>query len=556
VDIKLGQRRAAVAPASAPAVRWLALALLIMLAMAGELGLAIIPLIAVLIRPTLTAAVAATASVALARVVVAARAIAWADPVRQLAALGAVSIAVALIVLAARRTRLDVSRGAAHRIAREAWVLIGLLAAVVVLATLGIAPLATQRPASLIGNSLAISAATILLGLGGALLTLPQRWWRVGGVLTCIAALTAGGVLSRDSFPFGRSRTLLWTSASLREAGRVSIPGGGLALAASPNGSAFAVSQYRPQRSRAFDGSRWVIGRFGDSSQALRTSDAMKIVFADSETVLALGEATDDSLEVRAERISTNGRGDVVVAWRERVPSLETPQLIIDRTRRWWLVVGRAGDNAAFVVVADTFGGTRPRTYRVAAHDGQAQIGEIISQPLAAFPNGSAIWMTLGRFRTAGDALTPVLLAMTGSIRWELHSTGAAGERFLEDLDGIPLCGSEIEADGALCYDRSENATRVWRATASSTIQQIAELPPSLDLVHIESASRLTAGERFGARVFLVESATRRGTRLTLPGASQRGSGRWTADVVARDHYVLVLSSTRDGASVNRYEIR
>jgi hypothetical protein len=556
VDVKLGQRRSTTAPASAPAVRWLALALLIMLAMAGELGLALIPLIVVLIRPTLTAAVAATGSIALARVIVAARSIAWADPVRQLAALGATSIAVSLIALAVRRARLDLKRGATHRVRREAWAVIGVLAAVVVLATLGIAPLASERPASLIGNSLAISAATILLGLGGALLTLPQRWWRAVGVVTGAAALAAGGVLSRDSWPFGRSRTLTWTTASLRGAGSVTIPGGGLTLTASPNGTAFAVSQYRPQRIRALDGSRWVIGRFGDSSRTLRTSDATNVVFADSETVLALGAAADGSLEVRAEGISASSAGGVAIAWRERVPSLEAPKLIVDRSRRWWLVVGRSSEDAAFVVVADTFGGVQPRTYRVAAHDAQAEIGETPMQPLAAFPNGSAIWMTLGGLHTGSDVLTPVLLAMTGSIRWELRGTNAAGERFLADLDGIPVCGSEIESNGALCLDRSANATRVWRATASSTIQQVTELPPSFDLVHIESADRLSAAERFGARLILVDAGTRRAARLTLPGANQRASGRWTADVVARGNFVLVLSGNRDGATVSRYDIR
>jgi hypothetical protein len=282
----------------------------------------------------------------------------------------------------------------------------------------------------------------------------------------------------------------------------------------------------------------------------------MKIVFADSETVLALGPAMDDSLEVRAEGISANRDGEAAVAWRERLPSLEAPQLIVDRSHRWWLVVGRSGDDAAFVVVADTFGGVHPRAFRLAAHDAQAEIGETTMQPLAAFPNGSAIWMTLGGLHTGSDALTPVLLAMAGSIRWELHGTNAAGERFLADLDGIPLCGNEIESNGALCVDRSANATRVWRATASSTIQQVTELPPSFDLVHIESADHLSAAERFGARLILVDAATRRAARLTLPGASPRAGGRWTADVVSGGNFVLVLSGGRDGATVSRYDIR
>ena len=556
VDVKLGQRRPAAAPPSAPAVRWLTLALLVTLTMAGELGLAVIPLIVVLIRPTLTAAVAATASIALARVIVAARAISWADPVRQLAALGAVSISITLIVLAARRTRVDASRGATHRVAREAWAVVGILAGVVLLAALGLAPLASERPASLIGDSLAISAATILLGLGGALLTLPQRWWRAVGVFTCASALTAGGVLSRDSWPLGRTRSLTWTTASLRGAGTVSIPDGGLALTASPNGAAFAVSQYRPQRGRNVGAQRWIIGRFGDPSQTLRTSDAMNVVFADSETVLALGSTAGDSLEIRAEKVSANGTGDAVVSWRERLPSLESPQLIIDRARRQWLVVGRDVGDAAFVVVADSFAGGRQRTYRLSAHDAEAEIGETMTQPLVAFSNGSAMWMTLGRLHTRAGALMPLLLALSRSMRWELHSTNAAGERFLADLDGIPLCSNEIEADAALCFDRSENATRVWRASSSSTVQQVTELPPSLDLVHIESAAHVSAAERFGARLYLIDAAARRGARLTLPGANQPGSGRWTADVVSVGGYVLVLSGGRDGATVSRYQVR
>ena len=556
VDVKLGQRRPAATPASAPAVRWLALALLIMLGMAGELGLTLIPLIVVLIRPTLTAAVAATASIALARVIVAARAIAWADPVRQLAALGAVSVAVALIVLAARRARLDATRGTTQRMTREAWLLIGILACVVALAALGIAPLAGERPASLIGNSIAISAATVLLGLGGALLTLPTRWWRAGGVLTCCVALAGGAVLSRDAWPFSRSRSLRWTTGSLAPAGTVTIPGGGLTVTASPNGSAFAVTQYRPQRGRAFEGTRYLIGRFGDPTHALRTSDAMLIAFADSETVLALDTSGADSLELRAEKIAADIAGNATVAWREHLPLLEMPRLILDRERRSWLVVGRTGEDAAFVIVADTFGGTRPRTYRVAAHDAESQVGERMTQPLAAFPNGTALWMSLGSLHTRSDALTPLLLAMTGSIRWELHETTAAGERFLADLDGMPSCGDETASGVALCFDRSASATTVWRASSASTIQHIAELPPSLDVVHVESTDRLSAGERFGARLLLVDATTRRGERLTLPGMNQRGSGRWTADVAARGDFVFVLAAGREGAVLNRYRRR
>ena len=557
VDVKLGQRRATAAPASAPAVRWLALALLVTLAVAGELGVALLPLIVVLIRPTLTAAVAATAAIALARVVVAVRAIAWADPIRQLAALGAVSVAVTLIVLAARRARVDANRGAPRRITRGAWLLIGLLAGAVGLTGLALAQLAGDRPASLIGNPLAISAAILLLGLGGALLTLPRRWWRASGVLVSCVALGGGAVLSSEAWPFRRAHSLAWTTASLQGAGSVAIPGGGLTLAASPNGTAFAVTQYRLPRGRSVEGAgaRYIIGRFGDPARVLRTSEAAKVVFLDDETVLAL-DARHDSLELRAEQVTADATGNVPTAWRVRIPSINTPQLIVDRTRHSWLVFGRGAEDAAFVVVADTLGGANPRTYRLSTHTREAEIGETMMQPLAAFTNGSTIWLTLARFHDKAGALTPMLLAMTGTIRWELHSSGASGERFLADLDGFPTCGAEIDRDGALCIDRSSNATHIWHVTSASTIEHMADLPPSLDLVHVESPQRVSAAERFGPRLILADVATRQAARLTLPEGNQRSGGRWTADVAACGPYVLVLSVGREGATVNRYEIR
>jgi hypothetical protein len=65
------------------------------------------------------------------------------------------------------------------------------------------------------------------------------------------------------------------------------------------------------------------------------------------------------------------------------------------------------------------------------------------------------------------------------------------------------------------------------------------------------------APREFGQRAVVVDVPNRRGFRLTIPGtgAAQRGT-RWTADVVARGGYLLVLSASRDGALVTRYAIR
>jgi hypothetical protein len=530
--------------------------LLITLAMGGELGFAFLPLLVMLIRPTLTAAVAATATIALARILVAARVIAWADPIRQLAALGAVSVSIVLIVLAGRRARLDASRGAPRRITREAWLVIGLLAATVLLMGLAVAPLAIARPTSLLGNPVAISAMTILLGLGAALLTLPQKWWRASGAFVSVCAIAGGSILARGSWSLGGDRSLKWSNGSLRGAGGVAIPGGGLTLTASPNGEAFAVTQYHQQRGRPMAETRYVIGRFGDPRHSLRTSEAVKIVFVDSQTVLALVARGSDSLELRAERATTDSSGRVAVLWREQLPMLENPQLIVDRRRRSWLVVGRGDGDASFIVVADSFGGVSPRTSEFGGHAAEAESGETMAHALAAFPDGSAIWVTLARLQTRSTALSTLMMAMTGTIRWELYASTAGRERFLGDVDGFPLCAPEIDRDRALCIDRSPNATRVWRAGSASAVERIADLPPSLDVVHVESSDYVAAAERFGSRLILADPTTREAKRLTIPGVGSRADGRWTADVVARGRYVLMLSAGRDGATVNRFEVR
>jgi Zn-dependent protease with chaperone function len=558
VDVRLGHRRAAAVPASAPAVRWLTLALLVALAMAGELGVAVIPVLFVLLRPTLTAAMAATSAIALARLVVGARAIAWADPIRQLAAIGAAATAIALIVVAVRRARAGASRGAPRRAAREAWFLVAALGAFVAFVAAGVAPLASERPSTLVGNPVVISAAAALLGMGAALLTLPRIWWRASGVLVSGLALGGGALVSRDIWPFGRGSSLRWTTGSLARAGSVDIPGGGLALIAAPNGSAFAVTQYNPQRSRAAAGARYVIGRFDDSARVVRTMDAVKVAFADDETMLVLQAQGADSLEVRAERVIPDSLGGGAIAWRERFPVIDVVQMIVDRSRHSWLVIGRDEDERSFLVVSDTFAGARPGTARVPTAAGQPSSGEILSNPLAAFADGSSIWVTFPRFSTKATAFMRTFLAMAGSLRWELHRSDRTGDHPLGDIDGFPSCGTEVGDEGVVCVERSPNGTHVWRARSGvgTAIEQIGELPPSLDIDHVESSDRVVAAERFGSRLIVVDATARRATRLTLPGDGGRVGDRWIADAVARDRYVLVLTSARDGGTVSRFRLR
>ena len=561
VDVKLGRRRPAVAPAGAALVRWLTLALLILLSAGGELGLALIPILIVLVRPTMSAAIAATAAITIARLLVALRLVAWADPLRQISLLLALSVAIVLIVQTVRRVRADTSRGNLRRLTREAWMTAGLLAGIAVLIGASLGTLFAARPASLLSHPAAIGAAAALFAAGGALLTIPNRWWRVGGTLTSVAAFAGGTVLSGDGWLVNRTQPLTWTSRRLTATSAVRIAGGGLSLLTSPHGEAFAVSQYQPARRGQVGGTRYVIGRF--DAPFTRSSTADKIVFVDDSTLVALDSADGDSLELRAERVS--GAREAVL-WREHMAGVTGAELLIDRAGANWIVVGR--DDSSFVVESGSIDGrgrasriTRTRRSEIGdlgEMEGDTDdAGEIMSRPVAAFADGGAIWTRLSQPRAVGGTIAPMLLAFAGSMRWELHGTDAGGEHFLADAEGYPSCGSEVDAAGVLCVDRSPSASRIWRAASARSITRVAMLPPIYDLVHADAGDRVAAAERFGQRVVVVDVPGRRAYRLTIPagGAVQRGT-RWTADVAARGSYLIVLSTGRDGALVTRYAIR
>jgi hypothetical protein len=557
VDVKLGHRPSAGTPAGATAVRWLALILLVLLGAAGQLGIAGLPILLVLVRPTLTAAVAAAAAVTFARVLVALPTITWTDPLRQIALLFTVSISIILGLQSALRARAESSRGNRRRLTREGLLVAGGFAAIAVLAGASLWPLIAERPSSLVSHPAAILIATLLFTSGGSLLTMPSRWWRAAGALLSATMLAGGALVSGDGWLIRRTRPLTWTTRRLTAHGAVRVAGGGLTITASPNGGAFAVSQYQPiRRGQAGGGTRYLIGHFADTTSVLRTSTATRVALLDDERVIVLDGAPGDSLEVRAERIAPNADGGVAMLWRERIPALDGPELLLDRSRHLWLVVARGDGDRSFVVVSDTLGGATPRIMHLGATSPD-DIGEVMTQPLAAFADGSAIWSTLPRLGGPDALATPVLLAMAASPRWEIRGTDNAGERFLADVSGFPACGSEVDEHGVLCVERSTNGTNLWRAPSARMLTRVASLPPVFDIVHGEGTAAVAAAERFGQRAAVVDVASWRAYRLTLPGESAARAGmRWTADVVARGGYLLVLSGTRDGATVTRYSIR
>lgn len=554
IDVKLGPRPAALQPSGIATARLLAIAALLPLAVSGEAGVVLVPILFVLFRPTLTAAVASAGAIALGRALVAMTSFAWIDPAQQTSVIGALAAGVALIIVATRRARAEERRDPLRRPPREASLLVLLLGCLAVLFLVGTLPSALARVASLVSSPLATSAATTLAGIGAAIATMSRPLRRVAGTLTSVTALTAAVLLAGNGTLYNRTAAFAWTTGRLEPAGAVTIPGTGATnLQASPDGSSYAVAQFRPSR-RGLPSTRYIIGRIANGAPAPRESDAIQLAFLDDSTVLALALGSADSLQLRFESVGIGTSGGARVFWRRTLPSVELPRLVLDRGRRLWTVLGPAEDNGDVVVMTGTLDGGSAHTYRWRA-SGPADVGETTAQPLAAFADGSALQSVLAGLRDAGSSVGPMLMLMTAQPRWELRSTGPKGEHVLADLGGVVNCGTEVEAESTVCVESLGNRTRLWRVSTSEATP-VGDLPHALGAVHPLGSRQVAAVERFGSKLVVVDLTAHRGVRVTLPeDPAHTEARRWTTDVVAIGDYVLVLSSGRTGASIQRYRV-
>jgi heat shock protein HtpX len=555
VDVKLGPRPATLQPVGMATARLLVIAALIALTVSGEAGVVLVPVLFVLFRPALTAAVAAAGTITLGRAFAASMNLPWLDTSRQMGVAGAVAAGIALTVVAIVRVRAEGRReGGSRRPPREAWLMMILLGCLAGMLLMPVISIALARPASVVSNPFAVSAAMTLAGIAAALATMSGRWRRLGGGLASAIALTGGTLLSGEGALYNRSASIVWTKANLVAEGSVAIAGGSAtSLEVSPTGESYAVAQFRPARRSGASGNRYFIGRFGAGTP--RVSDALQVVPLDDETVLALDLRGTDSLELRAEGVAADSSGAARVRWRQVIRASELPRLLVDRPRHAWIVLGRVEGDREIVVTTDTIGGRRPRSYRWSGPSSQ-DLGELTGQPLVAFEDGSAISLALSPTPNAAGGVATTLLLMA-SQQWELRRIGSSGERLLADIDGVPTCGSELDAHGVICAERSPSRTRLWRIGAA-TAEPAGDLPASLQAVHPLGAGRVAAVERFGSRLAVVDLGSGRALRLTLPADDPRTgtNARWTSDVVATGDYVVVLSNGRASTMVRRYRIR
>jgi hypothetical protein len=469
---------------------------------------------------------------------------------------GALAAALALLILAVMRTRAEERRDPARRPPREAWLLVLLLSCAALILVFAVLPLGLDRPQSLLSSPPLISGIATLAGIGAAIGTMSGRWRRVGGAGISLAAFAVTLLLAGNGSLYNRAAALHWTTGRLVSTGSVTLPGSGSSsLELSPSGQSYVLTQFRAGR-RVAPGNRFLIGRFGEGAPKPHVSDAIQVALLDDETLLAVVSRGTDSLEVRAERLTADSSGSAAVLWHRPVPSIELPRLLLDRGRRLWIVMGRGEDEREVVVATGSFDGAALGTYRRAAARAP-DIGEVIGQPLAAFADGSALWFTLPGLRDPASSFGPMLMIMTASPRWELRTSGPTGERVLADLDGIPLCASEIDALGATCVEHSANRTRLWRVGRAEATGA-GDLPGALNAVHPLGGGRVAAIERFGTRLAVVDLESHRGMRFTLPLDDSRttADARWTADVAAAGEYVAVLSSGGSSAVLRRYRIR
>lgn len=217
------------------------------------------------------------------------------------------------------------------------------------------------------------------------------------------------------------------------------------------------------------------------------------------------------------------------------------------------MVFGLDDSDYTFLIVTDTLGGTKPTSYQLGGR-ATTDAREILTQPLAAFPDGGALMFRLARSDSRHDAIAP-LLTMVGALPWELRGADAAGDHFLADIEGIPFCARELDVRGALCVEHGPSGSRLWRAASARSVSLVTDLPLEFDLVRAVGNDRVVAAERFGSRAAVVDAVTRKAFRLTLPVPDARLTGRSTVDLAARGDYLLVLFTNSSGATVMRFRI-
>ena len=554
VDARLGQRRrrrATLAP------RLLAVAMMLALMAAGQPGVVLVFAFLLLLRPSL-ASLAALGVMAIARIAAAAASgdVAIASPSTLAPLAGVLILAISAIVLAWRDRRAASAGEAEHAPAPERatdaaadapddsrTILLALAASAVIVAFTAIARTPGLQAAKLLASPSLLSLAVIGTGVAAVLLTTRSRWSRRWGGLVGIAALVVLGAGGRSM------RTVLGpplriTSAAADLEHQVALDDLAYRLELSPGSQYYAVQGAMADDETMHDESgtvRWTVGALHGGH---RSVEAIDLSFLDDERVLMLRSA-GDSLLLSVEQMTAPSGAAFSDGWRQAVPTLTLPQLLVDVGQQRWTVVGRGG-RGELVAFSGRTNGQGEILRRTWSSD------SVWMQPLDVTLDGSLV----GYSADYGGRRAPgVLTLLTGpSLRFTVWRS-ADGERVpLREVQGVPEC--RVSHGGLVCAGRGTRRTQLWQWMPGQGAGPLTVLPPGFDIRSMGERGAIVAVEQSGERVLVIDTDTGTARRFTLHTGRELPGRPVVLDARSSGSALVTLEAHAQGTRLGVYRTR
>ena len=515
VDLRLGK---AAAPTIGVPAKVVALAAFSALMIAGQAGIALVPVAIAMWKPT-AASLAALGAMSLVRATLGLlEGTSWFD--EQIGQIGLVALIVvgAFAIYGAWRL---VRQGETKAYTRPTLIALTALVAVVGVAVIA---QAIKAQGSVAGSALLGTLGTALAGLAAAMFTIKARASKPAGYAGLAAAAVIAGLgVDRAAMRLRNALTETTARATLVSETEVSGPATGLRV--SPSGTHFiarrATFARRPQLSL-------VAGKFGATPREIGASDGD---FVDDNRIVVF-DAIDAGIEVRQYSLGA----DTVPTFADTVRDvqLEDSHLSIDQAGGSWAIVGRDDEGLPVVVVGKI--DERGSAKRVALPDSIIVMGEPI-----VFGLGSEVFVPsygdLRRFEP--PSLWSMATFGMPSMEADLWRVVGGSRERLGKLKAEPNCGSPLGGVVA-CSARHIKATSLYMLSSSGELTEVAQLN-SQDFGNVTAGPGLrVASMSFARDIIAVDLATKKLVRASLPNDATyatevRAGAGWAATLTYVD---------------------
>ncbi|MGH7555210.1 MAG: M48 family metallopeptidase, partial [Longimicrobiales bacterium] len=413
VDVRLQRELGKRSWMSPPLV---AAAMLVAMLLSGLLGILLIPMLLLLIRPS-TAAIAAWGAMAVGRAALgfALDESSWVLPRPEFGLAAIAALGIVALVLAWRRTRRERRRDNSRL---TLYVLGGVGA--ILCATVTMAAM-TLPFSQLIDLPVVTALAVTLLGVGAVLAIGESRQAKWTGAAVAASAVVLGSPLLIASNRLESNAGLTRVTADAIEIGRIALSGSATGLRLSPAGSRFIVQHYDGQTWHGSPITRPIRHIVGAPGGARREIDATQIEFVDDERVLVL-RALDAALELRLEPADS-----ATTIWTVSLPELYDPRLVVSPGEGTWAVVGEEAATDSLLVLSGTAASPDVRALRFATLD---SIGTPFG-PYLVFDSGARLIVPTfnGQQPRSRSLLMTMVMSGTYSQEVELWELTAVGQR-------------------------------------------------------------------------------------------------------------------------------